>query len=422
MVFGFLSVQHRLADLRTTAAESQSVDCEREPEWWVAEVGVLTVWAYDPEGRSRNTHAPPLPPERIPAEVSPAAHIYTNGAVQIWEWASVQRVAESGPCAVLYATFPERIPVLPGMQRAGLVGMTAGLVIVLLGTVLFAVRPLLRRIDRLDEAAQSVGTPGFAPIPDGQDDELGRVARTLNTANERICADQAELARQHGILERHLSAVAHDLRTPLAALQLTLEALQEQVPAAAIAEVGEARLEVAYLEALADNLHHATRLEGGAHVRCPDAPVDLCVILQRVVTRLRILGRARAVAVEAAVPDAPVRVACDPALAERALANLVHNAVIHGAAAHAVGVALDRDEGGFTLTISSNGDALTPAAIAALAQRRLSTVEPARARQGHGLGVAIANEVATRAGWQIRWEPLGEGGLQVVIQGEVMAG
>lgn len=420
-VVAFGATNHqRLSDLAGVIGEAGLARCEDDPARFVQDEVLFRIWAYTADGRATNPLAPPLDRRRLAGLDDDTSQVFRSHEGPWWRWSAIQRVADSGPCAVLYAEPPDPLPYLPRIRITTLLGVFIGLVGALVATMVLAVRPLVSRLGRLDEAAEGVGMDGFASARDQGDDEIGRISTTLDQAHRRIVADRAERVRRHRALEHHLAAVAHDLRTPLASLQLMLEDLSRQIldgEGSAADTVRDARLEVAYLEALADNLHQATRMTGGLVPGGGEA--ELTQLVDRVEGRFAILGRLLGGTVAAARPDEPVWIQCLPALAERALANLVHNGILHGSGD--VGIVLDASADRFTLTVASAGDRLAPDLVAALRLRSIDEpAGPARTRGergGRGLGIAIVNAVVIGAGFEVAYEAAEEGGLRVVISG-----
>lgn len=404
LLLGVASRQ-RLSDVRTLVAPDAVARCEADPASFREESGVVRIWAYDAQGRSANPRAPVLPA----ALRSPEAEQATRASLPDGPWWRVgasQRVAAEGPCAVWFAEPADRRPMVPSLGGAATVAWLVGIGAALWITLGTAVAPVVRRLDQVDAVARRVGTDAYEPLNDATPDALGRVTATLDRAHARIVNDRAELTRRHELLEAHLAGLAHDLRTPLTALQLALEPLDG---------AGPARREVAYLVQLANNLHEASRLQGGLDVRV-GGPVELGSVVRRIGVRFAILGRALETEVVTATPDEPCWAACAPALAERALANLVHNAVVHGGSR--VGWLLETTARGFRVTVQDDGEALDPEVVAGWASRRLPVADGDGGRRG--LGLAIVGEVVDRAGWSIRYEPMPEGGLRVQIDGECM--
>ncbi|TNE91685.1 MAG: HAMP domain-containing histidine kinase [Deltaproteobacteria bacterium] len=402
----------QLEDLRASVGVEALADCAAHPDTWHADEGVYQTWAYDRHGVSRNPAAPPLPEVELgepgaPSQLLRGLSILPDGL------RAVQVVAADGPCAVLYSRPTKRMRGIERAQTGGRLGLGLGVALVVALTSLLAIAPLLRRLRELDTAAAVVGSPEFAAPQVLTDDALGRIAATLTAAHERILADRREREARHSAQERYLAAVAHDLRTPLASLQLMLEGLNREHPESQA--LGEARLELAYLEAIADNLHQATRLEGGLEARQP-GQTEWVAIAERVALRFSILGRVRGNTVLTALPDSPLRADCDPALAERLLANLVHNALVHGTPGSEIVLAVDGTADGFRLVVVNQGAPLTADQAARLGTRRFRDLDTARTR-GPGLGVAIVNEIAEAVGWTVRWQPLEGGGLEVVVEG-----
>lgn len=80
------------------------------------------------------------------------------------------------------------------------------------------------RIDRLRTAAQSIGHPqDYRQAIDETPDELGELAQSIDDAHKRILTDTDALAAHSQAIENHLHAVEHNLRTPISALQLTIQ-------------------------------------------------------------------------------------------------------------------------------------------------------------------------------------------------------
>ncbi|MCB9794636.1 MAG: HAMP domain-containing histidine kinase [Alphaproteobacteria bacterium] len=318
------------------------------------------------------------------------------------------RSAEAGPCAV--ARF--RLGSPPSFAGAFYLGGALGVFVAVLTVGLLSYRwtviPLLARIERIRAAVDDIGESPYASPDDQLGDDLSAIAGGLDVSHARIRAARAELVERHQALEKHLAEIAHDLRTPIASLML---AVQELAATSPDGPVSRATTEVAYLSSLVDNLHQATRLRHGLDARVGE--VDLRELVRRVELRFRALGRARGVEVAAATPEGPVPVCAEPALLERAIGNVVHNATLHGGA-H-VAILLDAEDGRFTLQVLDDGEGLPDEALTDLAERTF-TADPAR-RRSQGLGVAITNEVVARLGWEVRYGRGEEGGLSVRIEG-----
>lgn len=138
-------------------------------------------------------------------------------------------------------------------------------------------------------------------------------------------------------------------------------------------------------------------------------------MVRRVEARFQALGKSVGVSVASATPEAPVLVQGEPSLVERAIGNLVHNAVIRGG--QNVAVVLDVIDGRFLLTVANDGPGLLPEQAADLS-RRTFLDDPSRPR-GQGLGVAITNDTAHRLDWSLSYAPGEEGGLCVTLHGPV---
>ncbi|GAA0261067.1 sensor histidine kinase KdpD [Cryptosporangium japonicum] len=225
-------------------------------------------------------------------------------------------------------------------------------------------------------------------------------------------AGAAELADGNRMRTALLAAVSHDLRTPLASIKAAISALRMTTVTLGPDDVDELHATIDesadQLAALIDNLLDMSRLQTGA-VNPLQRGVDLDEVVPRAV--------AGAAGVRIEVPETLPPVLADPGLLERALANLVGNAVRHGAGAPVVvrGSALgDRVE----LRVVDTGPGVAEKdreRIFAPFQR----LGDRPAGNGVGLGLAVARGFVEAMGGTLEPEDTPGGGLTMVVSLEV---
>jgi len=378
------------------------------------------VHAYDVATfTSANPASPPLDAARI-AEIRAGAERVMPGPFFVGQEAVLLvRVAESGPCSLV--RFEWRGD--PGLRREALLILAGFLLLALVVTVvlgmLWVVRPLLRRVAVTAAAAGAVGDEeNFPGEHTAHRDELGDIERGLQAAHERIAADRAALQAKTAALRRHLADLAHDLLTPISSLQLALERLASGDGAEAEEALAAALADAVYLENLTDNLRLAAKIEEGLVADGAPQRTDLVAVVERVTSRLRPLARHRQLQLDDAHPDGPVWAAGDPVLAERALSNLVHNAIRYGEPDGHVAVLLEADAGAFSLEVIDDGPGVPPAEIERLSERSFRG-DAARGRevQGQGLGLAITAELCARVGFELGFKAVQPRGLRAIIGG-----
>jgi len=267
----------------------------------------------------------------------------------------------------------------------------------------------------------------YAPSGVGaRGDEVDALGAALDNAHARIRSDAELLERQRSSLQRHLAEVAHDLRTPLTSLQAALERATEDPDARTARELlASALFDVVYLSALTDNLRLASQLRDGWDPREARSHVDLAELLDRVGTRARLLARRRDVAVEIAIPDAPLVVDVDRLAVEQALTNILQNAVTYvDCGGHVAIILRTEDDGrGFAIDVRDDGPGVPPLELPQLGYGTFRSDE-ARQRdpRGRGIGLGIASEVCARFRWELSFYPVEPRGLGVRVRGAVEAG
>jgi signal transduction histidine kinase len=210
---------------------------------------------------------------------------------------------------------------------------------------------------------------------------------------------------------RFVADASHELRSPLARMRAELEVDRAHPETADPASTADSVLtETVGLQRLVDDLLVLARGDAGALGGGGDTTVDLDELVDRLAARARARGAdidTRAVR--------PVQVRGEPAQLERAVANLLDNAVRH--AGLRVTVALDGSDGEQAeLVISDDGPGIGPADAERVFERftRLDDARTAGSG-GVGLGLAIARDIAERHGGTLTLRPGGGSGAQFVL-------
>ncbi|HEX5136124.1 MAG TPA: ATP-binding protein, partial [Planctomycetota bacterium] len=229
-------------------------------------------------------------------------------------------------------------------------------------------------------------------------------------AAEATLAAERELTRS-GLL----SAVSHDVRTPLASIQGSATALIEEgdrMPPEARRELLDTiREEAARLGRLVGDLLDLTRLESeGPRVRKGWHPVEELVgaALSRLDARLK----GREVRVE--LPKEVLLVEADPLLVEQVLWNLVENATKHTPPGTPIEVGAGQVDGGVAIVVADRGPGIPPGEEQRIFEKFYRTADGQRT-PGAGLGLAICHAAAKAHGGWIRAENRPEGGARFVF-------
>ncbi|MCX5039819.1 sensor histidine kinase [Streptomyces coelicoflavus] len=298
----------------------------------------------------------------------------------------------------VYAAFPldEDQADIDALVTAAQAGAVPALALALV-PALFAARSVLRPVRRLRHGAERIAAGELTTRLDTEGrDELADLTRAFNTMAETLEGDAAELRRLEAGARRFAADVAHELRTPLAAMAAVTEVLDEDAASGVLpADTEDAvRLiseEVRTLARMVEDLMEVSRFDAKA------APVHReDVDLRTLVTKtLQLRGWAHGERVRADLPEpAPVHV--DPRRIDVVLGNLVANALHHGRPPVTVAVRTRDDL--VRVTVTDHGPGI-PDDVLPHVFDRFYKADAARPRSGgSGLGLAIAHENAALHG------------------------
>ena len=280
---------------------------------------------------------------------------------------------------------------------AYLIWRLIGQTLILYGIVLIPVLWITRRIAR-PLRALTLAAEGFSPGDDSPAvGEAGpRDVRAL------IAAFNALRLRVTAMLDekdRMLGAIGHDLRTPLAALRVRIESVEDDADRMKMADT------IAEMNRTLDDILSLARLGRPSE---PPTDVDLPALVDAVVEDFRDL-------------DCDVRfVDSDrltmhlrPSLMRRAVRNLIENAIKYGLSAE---VRVEPRSDGVAIVVADQGPGIPPARLADVFAP-FTRLETSRNREtgGIGLGLALARAIVREAGGEIMLVNRAGNGLDATI-------
>jgi two-component system sensor histidine kinase KdpD len=209
-----------------------------------------------------------------------------------------------------------------------------------------------------------------------------------------------------------LAAVSHDLRTPLAGIKAAVSTLHapgivlSQADRGALLEAIEESTD--RLASIIDNLLDMSRLQAGA-VSLDTQQVGLDDVVWRAVA-----GVAAPASVEIELPEDLPDVVVDVGLLDRAIANLVQNAVRHTRARTKVDISARAVGERVELRITDHGTGV-PDPLKAQLFQPFQRLGDTHSTEGVGLGLAVAKGLTEAQGGTLRPEDTPGGGLTMVM-------
>lgn len=262
------------------------------------------------------------------------------------------------------------------------------------GGALVLARYLRAKLAGIEDTAGAIIAGDLATrAPTGpHGDEFDRVAASLNTMLDRIAALIANL--------RQVSAdVAHDLRTPLAALRNHLERMKAAshplVQPCPPRDLDTALARIDEVMALFDAILRISEVEAGSPAR-GFAPVDLSALVAELAETLPLLAEDSGRNLEAQW-QAGLSVKGDRQLLAQAIINLAENAMRHTPPGSTIRLSAEADAHHVLLRLADNGPGIPPADRERVL-RRFVRLESARSTPGHGLGLALVSAIAQAHG------------------------
>ncbi len=297
-----------------------------------------------------------------------------------------------------------------GIERATLVALCLAVVLALLAAsgVLRPVRALRRATRRMAAGHLDVRLDVTGS------DELADLSQSFNETAAELERTVRELRRLEAQGRRFVADVSHELRTPLAAMSAVTDVLDLEGEG----ETGEALRLISEgtnrLSGLVNDLMEISRFDAGAAELNRDE-IDLAESVRRTVA-----SRWRQEQVETRLPGpGELRARVDPRRLDVVTANLIGNALRHGAPPVRLTMGVRVDGAGMAwavIEVTDNGPGIAEEAMPHIFERFYKASTSRARSESSGLGLAITAENVRLHGGRIRAANLPRGGAVFTVE------
>jgi len=287
--------------------------------------------------------------------------------------------------------------------------MTAVIAIVGMCVAALLTDPMLSDIERLRTRLGAVGLGDRrADLRTSGNDELADLARAANSMIARLVEEEAGRAAAEDARRALIVALSHDLRTPLASLQVLTEAIEDRIATGATRTryLHEMQTHVAVLSALIDDLFELSRAQAGAR-ELARRPTEIGELASETVGAMRTTAEERGVSLQveprAGRKPGPALVAdVDADQVRRVIFNLLDNAIRHTPPGGSVMLSVRRGRHAIEVEVVDDGPGFRPADHEHAFEPFFRGGEnAARSGKGAGLGLAIAHAIVHAHGGEI---------------------
>lgn len=260
---------------------------------------------------------------------------------------------------------------------------------------LFVLR-MNHRLRRLTHAMNQVNAEqAVIVIKDRAQDEIGQLTRHFNDMSERISDQVAQIQEFERNKKTLIANLSHDLRTPMTKIQGYAETLYEELTDASpeskryveiitnqshyMEKLLQKLLEIANLDTIKGNIELKTA-NITEHVR--KIAADFVPILEM-----------KKIKFDIQIPDEPVLARTESHLFERAIRNLLENAIQYGRSGQYLGLAVEETDERVHIRVTDRGPGIPEAQLPFIFERFYRGSE-ARTGEGIGIGLSIVREIA----------------------------
>jgi signal transduction histidine kinase len=253
-----------------------------------------------------------------------------------------------------------------------------------------------RRIGKLNQALAQVGLrKELIVLYDKSKDEIGELARHYNAMAQRIHDQAAEIEQFDSRRRLLLSNLSHDLRTPLTMILGYAETIRTHSYKEGDELQNHARIILQrsrYMDSLLDQLLDITKQDSNVYEFKP-VSVSVSELIRKVAADYFLFLDGQNIEVDVDVPEELDAVALvDASLIERALRNLIDNAIRYGSGGQYLGIAIVRHEEWISIYVKDRGKGIEPEYLNRIFER-FYRVDDGRRGEGLGIGLSFVRDI-----------------------------
>jgi signal transduction histidine kinase len=272
----------------------------------------------------------------------------------------------------------------------------------IIGLVLFFF--MTKRLRRMTTAVREFERGNFEKrLPSNSRDEFGQLAATFNQMADTIVANMEELKRTDDLRRELVANVSHDLRSPLASVQGYLETILMKSDSLSDEQkrtyIDTCLNNISHLNRLVHELFELSRLE--AHQVEPHFErLSISELVQDVAMKYKPEAEKKGLQFQWKIGEGLPLINADIALIDRALSNLVENAINHTDSGGEISIRPERQNSHILVKISDTGCGIPEEDLPHIFERFYRGSRTGK-RTGTGLGLAIAKKIVELHGGNI---------------------
>ena len=276
-----------------------------------------------------------------------------------------------------------------------------GIVIILFGTLLLGLLMFRWMTHRLRSMTATVTAFEHGQLEErvtvNSSDEIGVLGASFNQMADTLVENMKEIKQVDKLRRELIANVSHDLRSPLASIQGYLETIQQKDKT--LSDEDRNRYydivlrNTRKLGSLIAELFELSKLDA-KNVQPELEPVSIAELAQDVVAQFQLQAQEKNISLKAILPDEPLSlVNADIALMERAISNLIDNAIKHTPAGGEVTIKPSNTGYKVNVEITDTGVGIPEDQITRIFDR-FYQADPSRSSgSGVGLGLSIAQKI-----------------------------
>ncbi|PTQ85501.1 histidine kinase [Trichococcus patagoniensis] len=287
--------------------------------------------------------------------------------------------------------------------RSGFSTLGISLALALIAAVSIAVllaKRFIEPLKRMEETTQQLADNHYeAQTGIIQNDEMGSLAANIDILADKLAEAAQESAKLDKMRKDFITSISHELRTPVTVIRGSLEALNDHVveDPAKIDEYHQQMLtESIHLERMINDLLELSRLQN------PDYHMEMTSlnfvdVVENAIRSVRYIAREKGITLTFAKEPLAFMLMGDYTRLRQMLLAVMENAVKFSSEKGEIRVSLTASDAGYRLSISDDGPGIPEKDQPYIFEKFFKSNEETN-KQGTGLGLAVAKQIADRHG------------------------